>query len=144
MAGINTGKVIVGGLAAGVVMNVIDFVSNMYIIGDRMKADMEKVNPMLWANMNDMSRMPVFLAVDFILGIMLVWMYAAIRPRFGPGSGTAIKAGVFFWHFGAAFFLYLTEAGMFSWGTYAFSGVLSLVNMLASAVVGGMLYKEAA
>jgi len=144
MASINTGKVIVGGLAAGVVMNVIDFVSNMYILGDRMKADMDKLNPALWANMNDMSKMPAFIAVDFVLGIMLVWLYAAIRPRFGPGAGTAMKTGFFMWLFGSAIFFYLTTAGMFSMGTFVYSGCLSLVNMLASAWVGGMLYKEAA
>ena len=144
MASINTGKVIVGGLAAGVVMNVIDLVSNMYILGDRMKADMDRLNPVLWTNMNDMSKMPMFIAVDLVLGIMLVWLYAAIRPRFGAGAGTAMKAGFFFWLFGSAIFFYLYEAGMYSAGTFVYSGCLSLVNMLASAWVGGMLYKEAA
>lgn len=144
MASINTGKVIVGGLAAGVVMNVIDFVSNMYILGDRMKADMDALNPVLWTNMNDMSRMPAFLAVDFVLGIVLVWLYAAIRPRFGAGAGTAMKAGLSLWLVGTAIFFYLTTAGMFSMGTFVYSGCLSLVNMLASAWVGAKLYSEAA
>ena len=144
MASINTGKVIVGGLAAGLVMNVIDFVSNMYILGDRMQAEMTALNPALWANMNDMSRMPSYVAVDFVLGILLVWTYAAIRPRFGPGAGTAMKAGLLFWLMGSAIFFYLTTAGMFSMGTFVFSGCLSLVNLLASAWVGGKLYSEAA
>lgn len=144
MASINTGKVIVGGLAAGVVMNVIDFVANTFILGDRMKADMDALNPVLWTNMNDMSKMPAFIAVDFVLGIMLVWLYAAIRPRFGPGAGTAMKAGFFMWLFGTAIFFFLYTAGMYSTGTFAYSGCVSLVNMLASAWVGGMLYKEAA
>ena len=78
MASINTGKVIVGGLAAGVVLNAIDFVSNMYILADRMKTDLDKLNPALWTNMNDMSKLPGFLATDFVFGILLVWTYAAI------------------------------------------------------------------
>ena len=28
------------------------------------------------------------------IGIGVVWLYAAIRPRYGPGAGTAVKAGV--------------------------------------------------
>ena len=144
MASINTGKVIVGGLAAGVVLNVIDYVTNMYILGDLLKADMDRLNPVVWANMNDMSKMPIFLAVDFVLGIMLVWLYAAIRPRFGEGAGTAMKAGVFMWLFGMAFAGYLTEAGMFSKHYLLYSSGLNLVNFMASAWVGGMLYKEAA
>ena len=30
----------------------------------------------------------------FLVGILVVWLYAAIRPRFGPGPGTAAMAGV--------------------------------------------------
>ena len=144
MAAINTGKVVVGGLAAGVVMNAIDFVTNMYILGDRMKADMLRVNPQLWANMNDMGKLPMFLAVDFAFGIMLVWLYAAIRPRFGSGAGTAMKAGVFMWLVGTAIEFYFAEAGLFSMSLFALSGVASLVSMLLSAWVGALLYSEAA
>ena len=32
--------------------------------------------------------------VDFILGILTVWVYAAIRPRFGPGPRTALTAAL--------------------------------------------------
>lgn len=144
MAAINTGKVVIGGLAAGVVMNVIDFVTNMYILGDRMKADLERVNPMLWASMNDMGKMPMFLATDFVIGIVLVWLYAAIRPRFGPGPATAMKAGAALWIVGTSIIYYFTVAGMFSMGTFAYSSALSLVNVLLSAWVGAKLYSEAA
>ena len=32
-----------------------------------------------------------------MLGIASVWLYAAIRPRYGAGAGTAIMAGVAVW-----------------------------------------------
>ncbi len=28
---------------------------------------------------------------------LIVWLYAAIRPRFGPGIGTAVRSGVAVW-----------------------------------------------
>jgi hydroxyacylglutathione hydrolase len=31
------------------------------------------------------------------LGLLLAWLYAAIRPRFGPGPATALRAGGFLW-----------------------------------------------
>ena len=144
MASINTGKVIVGGLAAGVVLNVIDYATNMYILGDLFRADMNRLNPAVWANMNDMSRMPFFLAADFVFGIMMVWLYAAIRPRFGAGAGTAIKAGAFMWLFGTVFAGYLTEAGMFSRHFLLYSACIGIVEFPLAAWVGGMLYTEAA
>ena len=30
----------------------------------------------------------------FLVGILLIWLYAAIRPRYGAGPGTAVLAGV--------------------------------------------------
>jgi len=30
-------------------------------------------------------------------GLLMVWPYAAIRPRFGAGPMTAVVGGLFFW-----------------------------------------------
>ena len=125
-------------------LNAIDFVTNAYILADGYKADLDKLNPQLWANMNDMSKLPGFLATDFVLGILLVWTYAAIRPRFGAGAGTAMRAGLLFGLFGTVFGYYLMHAGLFSMNTFLISSCLSIVNFLVSAWVGGKLCTEAA
>ena len=36
---------------------------------------------------------PWFIFLDFIYGIGLLWVYAAIRPRFGAGPKTGVIAG---------------------------------------------------
>src|SRR2546422_11534071 len=41
----------------------------------------------------------VFVVWDFVMGIGLVWLYAAIRPRFGAGVKTAVIAGLGLWFF---------------------------------------------
>ena len=33
----------------------------------------------------------------YAAGVLAMWLYAAIRPRFGPGPKTAVGAGVAFW-----------------------------------------------
>ncbi len=35
--------------------------------------------------------------LDFLFGIWIVWLYAMIRPRYGPGPRTAVIAGLFVW-----------------------------------------------
>src|SRR5207249_10688613 len=72
MGKINLQKVIVGGLVAGVVLNVVDYL----LFGVVLKKDLPvmSTNTILW-----------FVLMDFLYGIFLVWFYAAIRPRFGPG-----------------------------------------------------------
>jgi len=139
---INTGKVLIGGIAAGVVMNVVDFVSNKFILGARMMAESEAFKPGMSASMMTTSVMVSYVVMDLALGILLVWTYAAIRPRFGPGLKTAVYAAVLFWLLAGIFLSGYLHMGMMStglWWTFAFVG---LVNFLLSAWVGARLYSE--
>lgn len=143
MAAINTGKVVTAGLTAGLVLNVIDFVSNTFILGNRMKAELDAVNQSLWNAMNDTQNIAWFVALDFALGVLLVWLYAAIRPRFGAGPATAVKAAVFTWIVASMMWLYFYFMGLTSMASYATGATLALVNFIAAAWVGGRLYAEA-
>jgi hypothetical protein len=140
---INTQKVLIGGIVAGVVMNIIDFVSNMFIVGARMKAEADAFKPGLSDQMNQSSTMVSYIVMDLVLGILLVWTYAAIRPRFGPGMKTATYVAVLFWILAGIFLSGYLHMGMMSsglWWTFAFIG---LVNFFVSAWVGAKLYSEA-
>lgn len=139
---INTQKVIVGGLAAGVVLNVIDFITNTYILGDRMKAEMDAVAPGLADKMMTGGMIATYVIMDFVIGILLVWLYAAIRPRFGPGPKTAMYAGLFVWAvFGLAYLGYLFS-GMMSGPTWTTASVIALINVLLASWVGARVYAE--
>jgi hypothetical protein len=141
---INTQKVLIGGIAAGVVMNIIDFVSNMYILGDRMKAESEAFKPGLSDQMMSSSTMVSYIVMDFVLGILLVWTYAAIRPRFGPGLKTATYAALLFWVLAGIFYSGYLHMGMTSTGLWWSLAIVGLVNFLAAAWVGAKLYTEGA
>jgi hypothetical protein len=139
---INTGKVLIGGVVAGVVMNAIDFVTNMYIVGDRMKAETDAFKPGLSDQMMSTNTMISYIVMDFVLGIALIWTYAAIRPRFGPGIKTATYAALLFWILAGIFLSGYLHMGMMSsglWFTFAFLG---LVNFLLSAWAGAKFYTE--
>src|SRR5450759_4247008 len=94
---INTKKVLIGGIAAGVVMNVIDYVTNVYILAARMKAESHAFKPGMSDQMMQGTKVASYIIMDFVLGLALVWTYAAIRPRFGPGMRTATHAALLFW-----------------------------------------------
>ena len=138
---INTKKVLLGGIVAGVVMNVIDFVVQ-YILGARMKAESDAFKPGMADAMMTGSAIATSVVMDLILGIALVWTYAAIRPRFGPGPRTAMYAGALFWLLASIFFSGFMHMGMMSsglWWSFAFFG---LVNFLLSAWAGAKVYSE--
>jgi hypothetical protein len=135
----NIQKVVVGGIVAGVVMNVIDFIAN-YALAARMAAEADAFKPGLAAQMS--SSMVSYIVMDFALGIALVWTYAAIRPRFGAGPRTAVFTAILFWLLALIFYSGYRQMGMMStglWWTFAFVG---LVNFLIAAQAGAALYSE--
>jgi hypothetical protein len=139
---INTQKVLIGGIAAGVVMNVVDFISNKFIVGARMAAESEAFKPGMAASMMTTSVMVSYLVMDLALGILLVWTYAAIRPRFGPGLKTAVYAAVLFWLLAGIFLSGYLHMGMMSSGLWWTFAIVGLVNFLLSGWVGARLYSE--
>ena len=123
-------------------MNVGDFLTNTYIMADKFKTEMDALNPALMPKMMETSTIVSFIALDFILGVLLVFTYAAIRPRFGAGVGTAVKAGLMLWAIGGVTWYFTVAMGFVSMNFYIMSAALSLVTILASAYVGARLYKE--
>jgi hypothetical protein len=138
----NTKKVLLGGLAAGFVMNIIDWVVNGMILAARMKAESDAFKPGLSDQMMQGSAIVGYIVMDFVLAFALVWTYAAIRPRFGPGIKTASYAALLFWVLTMISMSGYMHMGMMSsglWFTFAFFG---LVSYLLSAWAGAKVYSE--
>ncbi len=137
MGKINVGKVIVGGIAAGVVMNVGDYVINEMIMKGQYDSVMaaRNIDP---AAMN----IATLVALDFAMALLLVFTYAAIRTRFGAGPKTAIVAGLLVVMVANVQAAYFVGMGFFTWDVYLPSAALSTTNVVVAALVGGALYKE--
>jgi hypothetical protein len=137
--GINTGSVIKGGLVSGLVINIGETILNMPIIGERMEAELAARNVPPFDN----ASIGIFVAMCFGLGVFLVWLYAAIRPRLGPGPGTAICAGLIVW--GLAFLWGAIGSGvmgLFSWQLLGITLVWQLAETTLAALAGAYFYKE--
>jgi hypothetical protein len=79
---------------------------------------------------------------QFVIGLLLVWLYAAIRPRFGPGMKTAVYAALVVWLCGFLFHLDWLLSGMMTQGTYMLATIIALVQLIAAAGIGAKLYTE--
>ena len=139
---INTKKVLIGGFVAGVVMNAVDWIVNGFILGARMKAESDAFKPGMADQMMSGSMMASYIVMDFLLGFALVWTYAAIRPRFGPGIKTASYAAVLFWILAGVFLSGYLHMGMMSTGLWMAFAFFGLVNFLLSAWAGAKFYTE--
>jgi uncharacterized membrane protein len=91
VAKINTGRVIQGGLLAGLVINIISILNNGMVLAPKYMADRQAGRFLLEPRF---PFYPAWMIAMFLLGLELVWLYAAVRPRFGPGPRTALTVGI--------------------------------------------------
>lgn len=137
---INFARVLLGGLVAGLVMNVSEFVLNDVVLGAQMKAFMAS------RNLPDPggSFIAVAVILTFVIGVVLVWVYAAMRPRLGPGPKTAICAGVIGWLF-ACVYCGIIYGMIFQFPTniLVIGVVWCFFEYTIATIAGAWLYKEA-
>ena len=138
---INTGKVMTGGLLAGVVMNVLDMTWNFTVLSSDMKAmvDQLRLDP---AVLTDLSYAIPWIVVDFVLGLVVVWNYAAMRPRLGPGPKTAILAGLVPYVAVTAVLCGFATMGVFSGAMVVKGSVFALISIVVASLAGAWAYKE--
>lgn len=140
MGKINWGRVILGGLLAGIVINLVEFVVHGKMLMAEWNSALAALGrPGAMAG----GAMVWFVISGFLVGIGMVWLYAAIRPRYGAGPRTAICAGI-----GAWFFIYLV--GLI--GSYPFhlwpvrlvtiATVVGFFEYAVAGLAGGWAYKE--
>jgi hypothetical protein len=141
MGPINVAGVVKGGLAAAVIMNISEFVLNVPVAGAQMAAELSARN---LPAADSGAQIAVFVGLTAMLGFMTVWLYAAMRPRLGPGPKTAMCAGLIVWTCSYLYSAVTTGTiGVHSMGLVVLIIVWSLVEMLVASAVGGYLYNEA-
>ena len=137
---INWKKVILGGLLAGLLINVVEFVVNGWLLKENWAAAM-KVIP--YAEPMGVLQMVALNVSGFVVGIFTIWLYAAIRPRYGAGPKTAACAGAAVWTLG---YLLASVTPMvmhlFPRRLMAIGIAVGLVELIVAAVVGAAVYKE--
>jgi heme/copper-type cytochrome/quinol oxidase subunit 3 len=138
----NTSKVVVGGLISGIIIVVIDFILNAVVFASRMKAEMDAFKPGLSDAMNNSTAMWTFIICDLVIGLILIWTYAAIRPRFGPGPKTAVTAALMVWITAGVLMSNYLMIGMMSMGSWWLYAICWLVNLLIATVIGARFYTE--
>lgn len=139
MKGMNLSRVLLGGLVAGIIINVGESVLNLVVLGDRVDAMLAQAGGGLtsWA-------MPALLAAAFGWGILFVGAYAAIRPRFGAGWQTAAIAGTTMWAAASLIpGLVSLATGVGDPAIMMIGWTWALVEFNVATIAGAWLYREA-
>lgn len=135
---ISVGRVVVGGLVAGFVVNLGELGLNVWLLGDAWSAALARLGVDV-----DAPALVLWGAGSFVLGIVGVWIYAAASARYGPGATTALRAGAAVW--AAAFFV--PAVGFFVTGPFPRSLIAmalgwGLVEVWLAVYLGAWIYRE--
>jgi len=136
---VNLARMIGCGLLAGLIINISEFILNGVVLKNDWTTAMAALNkpPMSGKTIG------IFVVGAFVFGILLTWIYAAIRPRFGPGPRTAIFAGLITWLIGYVNpSLSMWGMGLFPSKLIFFPLIWGLFEVLLATLAGAWLYAE--
>ncbi len=137
MGKINWGRVVLCGIVTGLAWTVLSSIITAFVARDFVAAV-----PGGRLSAPSGGLIAFLFIVNLVMGIWAMWLYAAIRPRYGPGPKTAVATGFSWWVISS-----LIDA---TWGSFGFvvpRAVLapmaaSLPAIIIAAVVGAWLYRE--
>lgn len=139
---INLSRVILGGIVAGIAIDVFEGILNGVVLAGQWAEVMTGLGK---SGTMSIKQIAAFNVWGLAVGILTVGLYAAIRPRFGAGPRTGVLAGMAVWALAFAMgdatpvFLHI-----FPVGTMATSLVVEAVGMAIAGVAGAAVYKESA
>jgi hypothetical protein len=138
MGRINFSRVVLGGILAGILINISEYLRYDVVLRGEFEEGLRALGRGL---PKGAAVATVWTLWGFALGIAAVWLYAAIRPRYGPGAATAVRAGLAVWFFTSLLAIIAMRAmGLFSISPVAL--VWTLIECVAATLAGAWLYRE--
>ena len=134
----NARIIIKAGLIAGIII-CISAISMVPVVGNQMDLALAKFNlPPL-----SFGAMIYFLFVSLSLGVTLIWLYAAMLPRFKSRKKTAIIAAIVLWFPGNCLASFANVVYGFMPIELTVIGILwGLGELLVAGLIGSLFYKE--
>lgn len=140
MGKINVGRWILGGIIAGIALDILGYLVDGIVLAPRWTRDMVRLGRPEFTT----SQIVWFNLIGIALGLTAVWVYAAIRPRFGAGMRTAVCAGIAVWVATSllpnASLMWVT--GLFNNHLTLYTTAGALIELVVGTVVGAAVYRE--
>lgn len=140
MGKMNFRRWLLAGLVAGVIADVLGFFIDGVWLRPAWQAGMQSLglsgfSPTAWAWFN---------VLGIVGGLVAMWIYCSIRPRFGPGVNTAFKAAIVCWVIGSVIpnLTFMVFGGMFSHELAAYVTLGAFIQNVVGVIAGAALYKE--
>lgn len=136
----NVRRIVWLGLGLGVFLNIVGIVGNGLLLREAW-AEAIPVRPA--RAMTGWPSVAISLLSDFVFGPLLVWLYAAMLPRFGSNIWTAIRAATVIWVLGVAVpYLGIVRIGWLPAGVVTGTSVVALAGFLPAAWLVARCYRD--
>lgn len=140
MGRINWGRVILGGILAALIINVAEYLINAVVLAKDWSANMANLHLPPDISMNTVM---IFNITGIVVGVATVWLYAAIRSRYGAGVKTALIAAIAIWLLAYAMpTLGYIGLGVVPQQTGLTAIGLALIEIIIASMAGAWVYKE--
>lgn len=134
---VNWAHVLPGGLIAGAIINAFEYVGHRVVLDNAWTAAFRALGktPTGWS---------MFIPSNFLVGVLIVWLYVRLRPHYGHGAKTALRSGLAAW----AVFWVIPMMGLIPLDLFPISLpvlviALGLVDANMAALVGAWCYRDA-
>jgi hypothetical protein len=135
---INWGRVVVCGFLTGMVWGALYAIALPFVDGHKIPG-----NDPGWPFRGTSAIVrAIVMVTPFAVGMWTMWLYAAIRPRYGPGPKTAALAGFALWFLGGWADAFWAALGAAPLGVLVGPVAAKLPIALVAAVVGAWPYRE--
>jgi hypothetical protein len=137
---INLVRLILAGLVAGLISDAVAYLVDGVILAERWADGMAFLNHSQFSATQWIS----FNVLGLVAGFIAVWIYAAIRPRFGAGPLTAAYAAFAVWILTSLIpnleFMWILK--LFDHHLTIFTTLGALAEILLGTILGAALYNE--
>jgi len=136
----NWKRIVIGGVVSAAALFVMEAIAGMLGTAKIYEAMMQRLHltmPM------DAKAFAFDGFVSLLFGLLLAWVYAAMRPRYGAGAKTALRAALAVWlplHVVGTG--YQVELGMTTLREGAILSGAALIMVCVAALIAGWIYRE--
>jgi hypothetical protein len=141
MGKMNFRRWLLAGLVTGIIMDILGYLIDGLWLKQAWQSGMQSLGlsgfaPSVWA---------WFLVLGVVNGLLAMWVYCGIRPRFGPGLNTAFKAALVYWIIGSLIpnISFMVFGGLFSHQLAAYTTLGAFIQVVVGVIAGAAIYKEA-
>ncbi len=136
----NWSRVFLGGLVAGIVLNILSYAALAIYLRKLWDPALEALGHPVQQTIGFQTFWIVF---NLVSGIVAVWLYSAIRPRYGAGAKTALIAALAVWVLQALSYAAISACyGLFPANALVSDALTTLVMYIVATLLGAWIYKE--